>query len=157
MGGHQWLFSARVYENSTAAICIRHDVDGLVWQPPEEIDCCGTLLDSWKLEHVGTFSAMGYVQASKTQRKFTACPPDLSYLGICDASKHVYIYRQPHDIGTDLRNRKTGEIVSHISKQHVVSLDPPLDILGVHPTNDFLFVLTSKNIHAIRIKEAVDD
>lgn len=136
-------------------MCVRHDVDGLVWQPPE-IDN-GSALESWKLEHVGTFSAMGYVQASKQQRKFTACSPDLSYLAICDALKHVYIYRQPNEVGSDLRNRKTGQVVSHISKQHVVSIDPPVDILGVHATNDFLFVLTAQNIHAIRVKQAVDE
>lgn len=166
-------------------MCIRHDVDGLLWQPPE-VD--NNLLDSWTLEHVGTFSAMGYVQASKQQRKFTACPPgisnqlikykfitqkhlyvcmnntlcvffisDLSYLAICDASKHVYIYRQPHEIGSDLRNRKTGQIISHVSKQHVVSLEPPLEILGAHATDDFLFVLTTQNVHAIRVKEVVDE
>ncbi|XP_035702684.1 nudC domain-containing protein 1 isoform X2 [Folsomia candida] len=154
LGGHQWLFSARVHGSSIPAMCIRHDVDGLLWQPPE-VD--NNLLDSWTLEHVGTFSAMGYVQASKQQRKFTACPPDLSYLAICDASKHVYIYRQPHEIGSDLRNRKTGQIISHVSKQHVVSLEPPLEILGAHATDDFLFVLTTQNVHAIRVKEVVDE
>lgn len=80
----------------------------------------------------------------------------MSYVAICDSLKHVYIYRQPHEIGTDLRNRKTGQIVNHISKQQVVALDPPVEIFGATTTNEFLFILTAQNIHAIRVKEATE-
>lgn len=162
-------------------MCVRHDVDGLVWQPPvfDKLN-----FDAWKLEHIGTFSALGYVQASKQQRKFTVCAPgrfcrtfsrklcgdsmtnyynelllslDLSFVAICDTIKHVYVYKQPHEIGSDLRNRRTGQVLTHTSKQHVVSLDPAADILGAWATNEFLFILTTGNVYAIRVKEIVQD
>nr|CAD7460898.1 unnamed protein product [Timema tahoe] len=72
LGGHQWLFNVQLEPTSVPAICLRHDVDGCVWQArtttSEKAD--------WPCQHVGTFLAFGYVQASKTQKKFTVCAPE---------------------------------------------------------------------------------
>jgi len=70
LGGHQWLFSVPINVNSVHAICLRHDVDGCVWQldaPQED--------GQWPCTHIGTFPAFGYVQASKQQKKFCTCAP----------------------------------------------------------------------------------
>ncbi|KFM81363.1 NudC domain-containing protein 1, partial [Stegodyphus mimosarum] len=32
MGGHQWLFSQQICPESLPAVCLRHDVDGILWQ-----------------------------------------------------------------------------------------------------------------------------
>jgi len=82
--------------------------------------------------------------------------PDFSYAVICDDVKHVYVYRQAIPIENDLRNRKTGTQVSHIAKQQVIALEPPLDVMGAYAGPEFLFVLTPKNLHLIRVKGAVD-
>ena len=45
------------------------------------------------LEHTATFSALGYNEASKQQRKFLAAPYEASYSAILDTSIHLYLYR----------------------------------------------------------------
>jgi hypothetical protein len=70
LGGHQWLFSVRMKADDVPALCLRHDVDGCLWQfeSPEEDG-------HWPCTHIGTFLAFGYVQASKQQKKFCTCSP----------------------------------------------------------------------------------
>lgn len=77
---------------------------------------------------------------------------DFSYAVICDDVKHIYVYRQPEQLDNDLRNRKTGKQVSHVARQQVIALDPPLDVMGAHTGNDFLYVLTPKNLHLVRMR-----
>lgn len=49
---NQYLFSVSVSPSEMPCICLRHDVDGLVWQPrPRQPDGL--------LEHVATFNALG--------------------------------------------------------------------------------------------------
>nr|CAD7416679.1 unnamed protein product [Timema poppensis] len=134
LGGLQWLFNVQLEPTSVPAICLRHDVDGCVWQAGPT-----TLEDAdWPCQHVGTFLAFGYVQASKTQKKFTVCSPDLSYVAVCEATRHIYLYRQPSTISTELRNRRTGEHVAHVAKQQLVSIDSTSEVLGVHASNHVL-------------------
>jgi hypothetical protein len=70
LGGHQWLFSVPVKADVVPAVCLRHDVDGCLWQfesPQED--------GHWPCTHIGTFLAFGYVQASKQQKKFCTSSP----------------------------------------------------------------------------------
>lgn len=140
LGGHQWLFNSTLSAGSPPAICVRHDVDACVWQM-QEMDRDSHV---WPITHVGTFSAFGYVQASKQQRKFTVCPPDMSYVAICDSSRHVYLYRQPSAVGGELRNRTTGRRVAQIAKQHLVQLESDSHILGCNATSNHLCILTEE-------------
>ena len=137
------------------ALCLRHDVDGLLWQPePVSGGAAGGASSSacpWR--HVGTLDAFGYVQASKSQRLFSSCAPDLSLAAIADCSRHVYLYRQRAPISTPLRNRRTSQNVSSVAKQHVVALEPPDSILGLHVTNDHVFVATASRVHAIKVSQ----
>ncbi len=133
-------------------LCLRHDVDGLVWQPrvveDASTDC------KFILEHVDTIRAFGYVQASKTQRTFTVASPDRSYAAIIDRTRHVYIYRKPEPISTgcELRNRKSGQQVQKVAKQQVITLEPSNEaVLGAVATNKTLFVVTASNLNAIKI------
>jgi hypothetical protein len=130
-------------ENSTPGLCLRHDVDGLLWKQDTG--------DKSRWKHIATFNAFGYVQASKQQRKFTICPPDYSYSAICDNSKHIYLYRQNIPVATPLRNRKTGQQVNAVAKQQVISLDTTNDILGIQSTNERLFVLTKDKLFMIKV------
>lgn len=53
-------------------VCVRHDVDGCVWQlgsPSNSSD--------WPCQHIGTFCALGYVAASKQQKKFVLGAPGM--------------------------------------------------------------------------------
>lgn len=76
----------------------------------------------------------------------------MSYAAICDIVKHIHVYRQPSPLENDLRNRKTGEKVNRISKQQVIGIEPPEEIFGAFAGNEYLFILTERNIHAIQMK-----
>jgi len=151
VGDRQVVFiSAASKETHTTLgrICLRHDVDGLIWQPTIEN---GDL----RLEHVDTFDALGYVQASKSQRRFTVSAPNRSYAAIIDRQRHVYIYRKPEPIseGCELRNRKSGQNVQKVAKQQVPTLDhdPEDFVVGAIATSKTLFVATCYNLYCLKI------
>ena len=147
LGSNQWLLTVRTTADRPPAVCFRHDVDGLVWQPDPDTQprhCPWT--------HIATFNALGYVQASKTNKKFTGSAPDFSYAFIADCTRHIYVYRQPSPTVSPLRNRKTGREVAAISKQQVISLEAAEDIHGVVATPERLFILAGKILHIIRVK-----
>ncbi len=146
LGSHQWLFNTRRTASKPSAICLRHDVDGIVWQPREEFEPKKACWD-----HIATFNAFGYVQASKRQRKFTSCPPGFSYVALCDAVRHVYVYWQPSPTLSPLRNRKTGREVSAVAKQQVVSIESIDPIMGLQATDERLFVMTAKVLYIVRM------
>jgi hypothetical protein len=102
-------------------------------------------------QHVATFNAFGYVQASKQQKKYCSCSPDFSFAIICDCVRHIYIYRQPLAILSPLRNRKTGREVSALAKQQLVSLDSVDNIMGLHVQNDKLYILAGRTLFMIKI------
>ncbi|XP_033096259.1 nudC domain-containing protein 1-like [Anneissia japonica] len=147
LGSHQWLFNATLDPKQMPCICLRHDVDGIVWQPttPDEQQ-----LNAWK--HHATFNALGYVQAAKTSKKFASCSQDTSYAVLCDCIRHLYIYRQPSPTLSPLRNRKSGRVIGELAKQQVISLDTTDDILGMQATNERLFVLTSKKLYVVKVR-----
>jgi len=75
LGRHQLLFVAPT-EHTALAFCLRHDVDGLVWLPMEDAEKKEEEpISKWNCHHIGTLQALGYIQASKEQRKFTVCSP----------------------------------------------------------------------------------
>ena len=143
LGGHQWLFNATLDKKEPAAICLRHDVDGILWKRD--------LNSQTGWSHFSTFNAFGYVQASKTQRKFSSCPPDCSYAVICDGNKHIYVYRQCVPVANSLRNRKSGQQVNAVAKQQVVSMETVDRIVGMVAMKDRMFVSTEKVIHMIKL------
>ena len=146
------MFNA--HTSSSSVFCLRHDVDGVVWKP---LDTLPDASSTPPFQHVGTFNALGYVAASKRERKFSTCAPDLSYAALVDCARHVYVYRQPEPIATSpLRNRKTGRQVAAIAKQQLVSLESMDAILGVHASNNNMFVLTKSTLYVLRTKEEKD-
>ena len=90
------------------------------------------------------FLYIRYVQASKQDSKYRGCPPDLSYACVVDTQKHVYVYKQDTEhTGSQLKNRKTGKLVTQLAKQHLISLDSDQEIYGVYCANDFILLLLS--------------
>ncbi|CAG9531447.1 unnamed protein product [Cercopithifilaria johnstoni] len=150
---HNILFSVYL-DFGPRFLCIRMDVDGILWKFTEE---------SRKVQHHATFNAFGYVQASKTQRKFSTCPADCSYAVIVEGKRHAFIYWQPSTITSDLRNRKTGRRVAGVAKQQLISLSKSSEfcdanavtenIAGIHADNEFLFILTTTDIFAVLLKD----
>ncbi|XP_067652327.1 nudC domain-containing protein 1-like [Haliotis asinina] len=146
LSSHQWLFNVCLESSKTPAVCLRYDCDGSLWQPGDAAKDGKQILD-----HVGMLHAFGYVQASKVQRKFSSCSPDMSYAVISDCTRHLYIYRQHMPIASPLRNRKTGRQVNAVAKQQVVALDTTDDVLGLRATNDRIFVMTSSSLFVVRL------
>jgi len=148
---NQWLFNTLLSADKLPALCLRHDVDGFVWQP-EVSDADTSIQVSW--QHVGTFNAFGYVQASKQQRKFSVCAPNLSFAAVADCTRHLYVYHRPRPVATLLHNRKTGQKVGAVARQQVVSLDSSDEILGLRANDTHIFVLCRRVLYAVRV---VDD
>nr|XP_004661446.1 nudC domain-containing protein 1 [Jaculus jaculus] len=144
LGSNQYLFSVIVNPKDMPCFCLRHDVDALLWQPHSS-----QREDMW--EHIATFNALGYVQASKRDKKFFACAPNSSYAALCECLRRVFIYRQPAPTATVLYNRKEGRHVGQVAKQQVASLETNDPILGFQATNERLFVLTTKNLFLIKV------
>lgn len=147
LSGHTWLMTAQLNAEAVPAFCLRHDVDGCMWQldiPTEE--------SSWPCEHVATFFAFGYVLASKQDKKFTCCSPDMSYAVICETKSRVFVYRRSTAVSTDLCNRKTSTKVSKIARQQLINLESTSPILGIYAANQYLFVLTSDTFYTYCIE-----
>lgn len=144
LGSHQYLFTVDVDPSEMPCLCLRHDVDALVWQPRP--DQPGNM---W--EHVATFNALGYVQASKRDKKFATCAPNFSYASLCECLRRAFIYRQPSPVETVLFNRKQGRQVGQVAKQQVASLDSDKPILGFRATNERLYILTSSNLFVLKV------
>lgn len=136
MGGRQVLFSATNPAGDVPPMfCMRHDIDALLWQPvltpvAEEFPC----------RHIGTFNALGYVQASKRDKKFISCSNNLTYAAICDCSRNVYVYLQPEE--------KAAVALQYV---HTMSRESS-DILGLQATTTgLLFVLTNEELTVIKV------
>ncbi|KAL1255354.1 hypothetical protein QQF64_013415, partial [Cirrhinus molitorella] len=144
LGSHQFLFSVHIDPSEMPAFCLRHDVDALLWQPRPSQDN-----DIW--QHISTFNALGYVQASKRDKKFATCAPNFSYAALCECLRRVFIYRQPSPVDTVLFNRKQGRQVGQVAKQQVANLDTNDAVLGFRATNERLFVLTANNLFVLKV------
>ncbi|ALC49932.1 CG10347 [Drosophila busckii] len=139
LGATPPLFATSLRAGYPAAFATRQGVDAAVWlqlhQPSRE----------WNVRHEGTLHAFGYVQASKTQRKFVDCCPDLDYAVICETHRHVFIYKPRYDSAGGLRNRNGPQVV--IGKQSLVTLDENVgEVLGLVTASNVITVLTA---HAV--------
>lgn len=134
LGGHQLLFTAPAVANQPPFFCLRHDIDALLWQPE------APLFESWK--HMGTFNALGYVQASKRDRKFSTCAPNLSFAVMSDCNRHIFVYRQPSE-----------GIKGNAAQQYVHTLATNSDrvnIFGLQASSDgVIFVLCERELLCI--------
>ena len=57
---------------------------------PKKFEICSNiflLIAGFSMKHVGTICALGYVQASKQQRKFSTAASNLSFAAICDRTR----------------------------------------------------------------------
>ncbi|XP_066156730.1 nudC domain-containing protein 1 [Euwallacea fornicatus] len=144
LGSHQVILSPYLNCDWPPALGIRHDVDICLWQPLFEGE-------SFRCKHEGTLLAFGYVQASKTNRKFVTCSPNLSYAVISEASGHIFIYQQNKPLlATNMRHRTTGQKITNIAQQQVFHL-PNQDILGLFAANNHLFILGETFILSLNI------
>ncbi|XP_058444040.1 nudC domain-containing protein 1 [Malaya genurostris] len=142
LGSNAPLFSVCLRPGFPAALAMRHDVDACLWLQQSAAD--------WSLRHEGTLHAFGYVQASKQQRKFLMCSPDLEYAVICEAERHVFIYKASYGSASGLRNRNGPQVT--IGQQKLVTLEGCGEILGLSCENDYTILLTETKILVLQLR-----
>ncbi|CAH8558916.1 unnamed protein product [Dicrocoelium dendriticum] len=154
--GHQWLCNVLVQRAgcwpATNAICLRHDVDGIVWLPTSAVTAAtgdSSNSDTSPWSHSATLQAFGYVLASKQDHRFVSTPPlmpgsPLPFVAVADSTRRIYVYKQPNisNLGPSTngvlrrRNtadsgegRKTDEVV-HVARQYVLAVGDDSPIIG---------------------------
>ncbi|KAH8343045.1 hypothetical protein KR059_004302 [Drosophila kikkawai] len=137
LGSQPLLFVTNIRPGFPAAFATRQGVDASVWlqvyQPSRP--------DEWGVRHVGQLNAMGYVQASKENHKFTACCPEFEYSVICEGRRNVLVYHSRHESAEGLRKRNGPPVV--VGKQNLITIDYEHgDILGVATASNVITILT---------------
>ncbi|KZC07704.1 PREDICTED: nudC domain-containing protein 1 [Dufourea novaeangliae] len=116
---------------SGQAICLRHDNDGCLWITGKADDT------KWNIENRYIFPGFGYVEASKSNKKFCVSPYDGSYVAILEHARYIFLYKRP-------------ELNSQIEKQWIVDLGPEtFPIMGAVATNKYLTVLTKNKLYRL--------
>ncbi|XP_065088501.1 nudC domain-containing protein 1 [Ochlerotatus camptorhynchus] len=141
LGGNVPLFRVMLRPGFPDALALRYDVDACLWLQQSGED--------WSLRHEGTLHAFGYVQASKQQRKFMSCSPDVNYAVICEAQRHVFIYKGSYNSAGGLRNRNGPQV--SIGQQKLVSLEGSSEILGICCENDYTILLLETEILVLQL------
>ncbi|EDW27567.1 GL20202 [Drosophila persimilis] len=146
LGSTPPLFTTSLRAGFPAAFATRQGVDASLWlqvfQPAKPTE--------WTVRHEGNLHAFAYVQASKEQRKFTDCCPDLDYAVICEGLRHVLIYKSRYDSAGGLRKRNGPQVV--IGKQHMVSISDEVgEILGLSTARNVITILTEKAVLYLQV------
>ncbi|XP_055842350.1 nudC domain-containing protein 1 [Episyrphus balteatus] len=139
------LFSTNLRPGFPLALATRQDVDTCLWLQQYNPN----KTSEWGFRHEGNLHAFGYVQASKQQKKFMDCAPDLSYAVICESHRHVFLYKSNNDTADGLRNR-CGSQVS-LGKQHLITLEDTGEVLGISTHSCVITLLTEKCVLFLQI------
>lgn len=102
------------------------------------------------MKHEGTLNAIGYVQASKQQKKFIQCSPDMNYTIICEPHRHIFVYKANYDGASGLKNRNSSQKVC-IGQQKLITMDETDEVLGIICENEITILLTQKHILCLQI------
>lgn len=139
-------------ENQPSAFALRSDVDIFVWLPMFTSNFNEQSIERHlQIRHEGTLNAIGYIQASKQQKKFIQCSPDFSYSIICEPNRHLFIYKNSYDTANGLKNRTTNAR-ANIGQQKLITLDESDEVLGILCENDVAILLTQNRILCLQIK-----
>ncbi|XP_037937389.1 nudC domain-containing protein 1-like [Teleopsis dalmanni] len=145
LGSTPPLFSTSLRPGFPLAIATRQDVDACLWLQQYN----PSKPDVWALRHEGNLHAFGYVQASKQQKKFMDCSPDLNYAIITESHRHIFLYKSNYDSENSLRNRHGPQV--QIGKQHLITLDNVGEVLGMATAATVVTFLTEKYLLYLQI------
>lgn len=142
------MFTLAIRPGYPLAFGIRSDVDTCIWLPYIQT---GTENESiLNIKHEGTLNAFGYIQASKTQKKFMQCSPDMNYSIICEPHRHIFLYKSTYATAAGLKNRNSSTKVS-IGQQKLITMDASDEVLGVVCQNETAMLLTQKHILCLQV------
>lgn len=128
------LFSTITRTDGVPSICLRYDVDGIIWQPSRARTAF------WV--HVATLDAFGYVLASKSEHKYIGCGPNFEYAVITDSRSNLYVY-ECHQEAVKTR------------AQYVASFNDCEDILGCVLGKDMIYVLTDTHFMMLELPNRI--
>ncbi|XP_032690592.1 nudC domain-containing protein 1 [Odontomachus brunneus] len=116
-------------------ICLRQDHDACVWVTDDTCDD-GT---QWDIRHIHNFPGFGYVEASKTNKKFCVAPIDGSYIAIAEHARHIFLYEKP-------------DTEAKTAKQRIIDLSyESSPIMGVIAMKTYLIVLLIDKLYCLQI------
>ncbi|KAL3269060.1 hypothetical protein HHI36_008143 [Cryptolaemus montrouzieri] len=134
LGTNEVLLTVQTDSYLPPSLGVRNDVDVCVWEPHFKDG-------NFVLKHVASLLALGYIQASKRQKKFITCPNDTSYSVICESSRHMFVYRQNSSITCgELKNRKSGAKIKSVAEQQVISI-PNEELFGIYASTTGIYAL----------------
>ena len=135
--GKQLLFSLPPTIDTPTYLCLKHDIDALLFSlVGVSSGPITTPLMTQQWDHAHTFNALGYVQASKREKKFLTCDSTCSYCVLTDCNRHVFIYRQP-----------AAGIKGNEAVQYVHTFTTAEEILGVSAAREgVVFVLRENTL-----------
>ncbi|XP_017760282.1 PREDICTED: nudC domain-containing protein 1 [Eufriesea mexicana] len=118
---------------SGQAICLRHDNDGCLWITGKVDEM------KWNMKHHYTFPGFGYVEASKSNKKFCVSPADGLYVAILEHTRYIFLYKRP-------------ESNIQVEKQWIVDLGTETcPIMGAVAINKYLIILTRNKLYRLNI------
>lgn len=145
------LFALPLRRGQPPSLAIRNDVDVCIWLPQTaNINLLNSDTINWQLQHEGTINAFGYIQASKQQKKYLRCSPDMSYALICEPHRHIFIYKMGHAGAAGLKHRSSGATVN-LGQQRLVTMDETDEVVGISVEDDITILLTQKHIICLQI------
>ncbi|XP_057329687.1 nudC domain-containing protein 1 [Microplitis mediator] len=113
-------------------LCVRYNHDGCVW---ESIDKDA----EWELVHKDVFPGFGYVEASKTNKKFCISPCNRSYVAIIGHKKRGLLYEKPQQNAL-------------VAKQKIIDIGvDSTAILGAVATDNFIILLTQDKLYKLNV------
>ncbi|KAI1319677.1 hypothetical protein EDD11_003371 [Mortierella claussenii] len=128
-------------------VCLKHDVDGLVYAI-QHVAGSKPMQSSiqqsegiMKFVHVSTFDALAFVQASKREKRFVMHDPQGRFSVIVESNRNVYIYWHSGD--AKLRNEK--QTVVDVSKGEQV------DIIGCQLIADGVLIILMEGKHGVLV------
>lgn len=136
LGQYAPLFDTNLRPGFPRAVAIQNDVDCCLWLQnlsPDQAE--------WSFKHEGTLHAFAYIQASKQQKKFMQCSPDLNYGVICESERHLFIYKNSYSTASGLRKRQGPQL--SIGQQNLVTFESSLgEVLGIAAFQEIVILLT---------------
>ncbi|CAG8565862.1 5498_t:CDS:2 [Paraglomus brasilianum] len=129
------------------SVCLKHDVDGLVYAISHNADnrsSTSTSSSPLAIDHVATFNAFGFVQASKREKRCMYHDPNHRFVVILEGSRHAFIY-QSHGPKNIHDQQLIVDVAGRASNA---------DIIGIQMVGDgIILVLTSKHLVLINLSQ----
>ena len=135
----QLHYTLQATPRGPSVLSLRHDIDALHYSPSLSPS------PSLSYTHVATFNALGYVQASKREKKYLTATHDGSYAVLTDSVDHIFIYCSPEE---GVKGQRAAQYIHTVPDS---SLSPG-GILGVQVTGSRLvYVLTNNILYLIKL------